>query len=53
MSKRLLALQLLALGLMTVTLAACGDTWEGMRQDTSDNLEATGEAMEDAGEAVD
>lgn len=45
-------LQLLALGLLTFTLAACGDTWSGVKKDTGDNLEATGEALEDAGEAV-
>jgi predicted small secreted protein len=33
-------------------VAACGDTWSGMKQDTKDNVEATGEAMEDAGEEV-
>lgn len=43
---------LLVLGLMTVALAACGNTWEGFRQDTGQNVEATGEAVEDAGEAI-
>jgi predicted small secreted protein len=43
---------LFVLALLTVTLAACGDTWEGLKQDTGDNLEATGDALEDAGEAV-
>ena len=33
-------------------LSACGDTWRGLKEDTSDNLERSGEAMEDAGEAV-
>jgi predicted small secreted protein len=45
-------LSLFVLALLTVTLAACGDTWEGLKQDTGENLEATGEAIEDAGEAV-
>jgi hypothetical protein len=49
---RAVFLNLLALGLLTVSVAACGDTWEGIKQDTGDNLEATGEAVEDAGEAV-
>lgn len=45
-------LQLFAVALLTLTLAACGDTWGGLKKDTGDNLEATGEAIEDAGEAV-
>ena len=38
--------------LMAGSLAACGDTWRGLKQDTGENLEKSGEAMEDAGEAV-
>ncbi len=45
-------LNLLVLGFVVVTLAACGDTWQGLKQDTGENLEATGQAVEDAGEAV-
>ena len=39
---------------MTVLLglAACGDTWRGMKQDTGENMESTGEAIEGAGEKV-
>jgi predicted small secreted protein len=33
-------------------LSACGDTWRGLKEDTGENLERSGEAMEDAGEAV-
>lgn len=33
-------------------LSACGDTWRGVKQDTGDNLKATGAAIESAGEAV-
>jgi predicted small secreted protein len=33
-------------------LSACGDTWRGLKEDTGENLEKTGEAMEDAGAAV-
>lgn len=33
-------------------VTACGDTWQGMKQDTKDNVEATGKAMEDAGEKM-
>lgn len=52
MTIRTIFLNLMALGILTVSLAACGDTWEGLKTDTGDNLEATGEAVEDAGEAV-
>lgn len=45
-------LSLFVLALLTVTLAACGSTWQGLKQDTGENLEATGQAIEDAGEAV-
>jgi predicted small secreted protein len=34
------------------SLAACGDTWRGLKQDTGENMEKTGEAIEKAGEAV-
>ena len=37
---------------MAASLAACGDTWRGLKQDTGENLEKTGEAIEKAGEAV-
>ena len=33
-------------------LAACGSTWEGMKQDTGENLEAIGGGMESAGEDI-
>jgi predicted small secreted protein len=33
-------------------LAACGDTWQGLKKDTGDNLEAVGSTMEGAGEDV-
>jgi len=52
MNTRTMALHLLAVLLLTMTLAACGDTWSGIRQDTSENLEATGQAIEGAGEAA-
>ena len=28
-----------------LTLGACGDTWRGVKKDTGENLEATGEAI--------
>ncbi len=52
MLNRSFVLNFLVLGLLAVTLAACGNTWSGLKQDTGENLEATGEAIEDAGEAV-
>ena len=33
-------------------LAACGSTWEGMKQDTGENLERMGGGMESAGEDI-
>jgi hypothetical protein len=33
-------------------LAACGSTWEGMKQDTGENLEALGGGMESTGEDI-
>ena len=33
-------------------LSSCGDTWEGVKKDTSDVTKATGEVIEDAGEKV-
>jgi predicted small secreted protein len=47
---RLLAL--LTVLFMASALSACGDTWRGAKQDTSDNLESTGDALERAGEKV-
>ena len=52
MTNRPMALQLLAVLLLTLTLAACGETWSGMRTDTGQAMEATGEAIEGAGETV-
>lgn len=39
----------LVLGL---NLAACGDTWRGMKKDTGENMEAVGESVDKAGEKV-
>lgn len=48
---RTLMSTLLALS-FAAALSACGDTWRGVKQDTGDNLEATGEAIDKAGEKV-
>ncbi len=37
---------------MAVSISACGDTWRGVKQDTGDNLETTGKALERSGEKV-
>jgi predicted small secreted protein len=41
---RRIILSLFLLSLAT-GLAACGDTWRGMRQDTSENLEKASDAV--------
>ncbi len=33
-------------------LAACSDTWSGMKEDTGDNMETVGDKMSETGEAV-
>lgn len=37
---------------LLVSVAACGDTWSGVKKDTGENLEKTGQAIEKAGEKV-
>lgn len=37
---------------LSFALAACGDTWRGFKTDTGENVEATGEALEKAGEKI-
>lgn len=37
---------------MSLGLSACGDTWQGMKQDTRENTAATGRVMERTGERV-
>ena len=38
--------------LVAVVMSGCGDTWSGLKKDTGENMEATGKAIEDAGEKV-
>ena len=38
--------------LLPLGLAACGDTWAGLKKDTGENLEKTGEAIEGAGQSI-
>lgn len=42
---RPLAALMLVLGL-SLAMAACGDTWRGMREDTSENLEDASDAAD-------
>lgn len=35
-----------------IGLSACGDTWRGVKKDTGDNLQSTGNALENAGDKV-
>ena len=37
---------------LAAALSACGDTWNGVKEDTGQNLEKTGKAIEKAGQAV-
>lgn len=36
----------------TTALAGCGDTWRGAKEDTGENLQTTGDAMQDTGRKV-
>ena len=40
---------MLMLGGLGTALSACGDTWRGVKEDTGQNMEKTGEAIEKAG----
>lgn len=44
------ALVVLAVIAFAAGLAGCGDTWEGFKKDTSENLKKTGDALERAGD---
>ena len=35
-----------------LALGGCSNTWSGVKKDTGDNMEATGSAIERAGEKV-
>jgi predicted small secreted protein len=39
--------------LFSSMLAACGNTWSGMKEDTGENMEAVGEKMDSTGEDLD
>ena len=46
-----IATALLALT-VAASLAACGDTWRGAKQDTGENLNKTGNAIDRTGDRV-
>lgn len=37
---------------LATSVTACGDTWRGVKQDTGENLEKTGGAIERGGENI-
>jgi predicted small secreted protein len=51
MTKSRIATAALALT-VAATLAACGDTWRGAKQDTGENMNRTGEAIDRTGDRV-
>lgn len=44
--------RLALLASLALALAACGDTWRGVKEDTGENMRATGRAIENTGEKV-
>lgn len=38
--------------LIIIALSGCGDTWSGLKKDTGENMEAAGEAIENAGKKI-
>ena len=46
------SLALVAIMGVTLGLSACGDTWSGIKEDTSDNTAAVGRGVEKTGEKV-
>lgn len=46
---RLMSLLVLSAPLL---LAGCGDTWQGVKKDTKENVSAVGKGIEKAGEKI-
>ena len=45
-------LSVLVASLLTLSVAACSNTWEGAKEDTRENVKTTGQGMEKAGENI-
>lgn len=45
-------LAIIAISLLTLGAAACSETWEGAKEDTRDNVKATGEGIEETGDSI-
>ena len=46
-------LMLTLTALLGLSVAACGNTWEGLKKDTSQNTQATGHALQQGGKKID
>jgi predicted small secreted protein len=40
------------LAMLAIGAAACSETWEGAKQDTRENVQTTGQGLENAGENI-
>ena len=49
MAKRKL---MIVVAVLVLGLAACGQTWQGVKQDTRENTQAVGRGVERAGEKI-
>ena len=49
---RCVRLSVLMASLLALGLGACSRTWEGLKEDTGENLRTTGQALEKAGENI-
>jgi predicted small secreted protein len=38
--------------LIAIAVSGCGDTWSGLKKDTGENMQAAGEAIENAGKKI-
>ncbi|MBL4740804.1 MAG: hypothetical protein JKY12_07405 [Sneathiella sp.] len=45
-------LRILAVSIIALSVSACGSTWEGVKNDTSKNLQKTGDALNKAGKKL-
>jgi predicted small secreted protein len=44
--------RLMAVAMLVFGLAACGDTWRGVKEDTRENTQAVGQGVERTGEKI-